>query len=84
MESVRHMSSRSRKSIAYLCIAVVVLAAVLPGVSALEYAVPQPGWVLLPDLATTLDLPVAPPADEQPDSHLSLASPRAPPRPVSS
>lgn len=78
------MSSRSRKSIAFLCIALVLLAGVLPGVSALDYAVPEPGWVLLPDLATTAAFPVAFQSDEQPDSFLSLASPRAPPRPVSS
>jgi hypothetical protein len=74
------MSSRSRTPVAYLCIAVVVLAAFLPGVSAFDYAVPAPQFALLPDLAVVADLPLAIPGNERPSSLLSLVSPRAPPR----
>lgn len=73
------MSHGSRRSVAYLCIVVVALAAFLPGVAAFDYAVPELPWVLLPDLAVTIVLPVAPPCDEQPSSLLSLVSSRAPP-----
>ena len=73
------MSRRSRTSVACLCIVVVALAAVLPGVAAIDYAVPELPWILLPDLAATAAIPVAPLADEQPSSLLSLVSSRAPP-----
>jgi len=62
-----------------LCIVVVALAAVLPGVAAFDYAVPELPWVLLPDLAAAALIPPPPPCDEQPSSLLSLVSSRAPP-----
>ena len=74
------MTSRSRTPVVYLCIAVVVLAALLPGVSPLEYALPAPQFALLPDLAGAIDLILAIPGNERPCSLLSLVSPRAPPR----
>jgi hypothetical protein len=58
---------------------VVALAAFLPGVAAVDYAVPVLPWVLLPDLAATAVVLVAPSCDEQPSSLLSLVSSRAPP-----
>jgi hypothetical protein len=73
------MSRGSRTSVACLCIVVVALAAFLPGVAAFDYAVPVLPWVLLPDLAATAVVLVAPPFDEQPSSLLSLVSSRAPP-----
>jgi hypothetical protein len=73
------MSRRTRTSVAYLCIVVVALAAFLPGVAAFDDAVPVLPWILLPDLAATACVPVAPPCDEQPSSLLSLVSSRAPP-----
>jgi hypothetical protein len=73
------MSRRSRSSVACLCIVVVALAAFLPGVAALDYAVPELPWTLLPDLASTAVVLVAPPCDEQPSSLFSLVSSRAPP-----
>ena len=42
----------ARRSFAVLCIAVVLIAALMPGVAGLDCAIPEPGWVLLPDLAT--------------------------------
>ena len=74
------MSRRSRTSVAYLCIVVVALAALLLGVAAFDDVVPELPWILLPDLAVTAVVLVAPPCDEQPSSLLSLVSPRAPPR----
>ncbi len=44
--------ARGRRSIACLCIVVVLVAALMPGAATLDYAIPEPGWVLLPDLAT--------------------------------
>ena len=73
------MSSSSRTSVAYLCIVVVALAAFLPGVAAFDYVVPELPWTLLPDLAVTAVIFVAPRCDEQPSSLLSLVSSRAPP-----
>ena len=64
------MSSRSRTPVAYLCIAVVVLAAFLPGVSAFDYAVPAPQIARLPDHAIVADLPLAIPGNERPYSLL--------------
>ena len=62
-----------------LCLVVLVVAAFLPGGAALDYAVFELPWVLLPD-----DTPVASGiavtrCDEQPASLLSLVSSRAPP-----
>jgi hypothetical protein len=72
---------RPRRSVVGLCVAVIVLAAFVPGLSALDYALLEPVWVLLPDeVALAVDLPVAP-CDEQPASLLSLVSSRAPPAP---
>lgn len=73
------MSRRSRTSVACLCIVVVALAAFLPGVAAVDYAVPVLPWVLLPDLAAAAAVLVVPPCNEQPASLLSLAASRAPP-----
>ena len=73
------MSTRSRKSVACLCLVVVVLAGCLPGMAAFDYAVPEPQWILLPDLGAATVGPVAHTADEQPSSLLSLVSSRAPP-----
>ena len=71
--------SRPHRSVVFVCIVAVALAAFLPGASALDFAVFEPTWVLLPDLAPVL-VPLAPPvADEQPQSLLSLAASRAPP-----
>jgi hypothetical protein len=71
--------SRPSRSVAGLCIAVIALAAFLPGISALEYALFEPQWVLLPD-----DTPVAVCStvacrDEQPVPLFSVLPSRAPP-----
>jgi hypothetical protein len=70
---------RPRRSVAGLCIAVIVLAAFLPGVCALDYALFEPQWVLLPDeITVALDTPVVV-SDEQTVPLLSLVPSRAPP-----
>jgi hypothetical protein len=70
---------RLRSSAAAGLIAVVTIAALLPGVCALEYALFEPLWVLLPDMALRLvDEPVVV-ANEQPLPLLSLSPSRAPP-----
>jgi hypothetical protein len=72
---------RPNRSVARLCIAVIVLAAFLPGISSLDYALFEPQWVLLPDhVPVAVDSAVAP-CDEQPVPLLSLVSSRAPPSP---
>lgn len=70
---------RPRHSVVFLCIAAVGLAAFLPGVSALDYAVFEPSWVLLPDPASVAAPEAATSADEQPQALLSLLPSRAPP-----
>jgi hypothetical protein len=71
---------RHRKSIAIACIAVVLLAAFIPGVAIGLSAVLEPGWVLLPPASDVVIYPFAPVcSDEQPASLLSLLASRAPP-----
>jgi hypothetical protein len=70
---------RSHRRVIGLCVVVIAVAAFLPGISALDFALLEPQWVLLPD-----DTPVAPgPAvascDEQPVPLLRVLSSRAPP-----
>jgi hypothetical protein len=67
---------RPRRSVAILCIAVVALTAFLPGVCALDYAVPQPSFVLLPDLAAS----VVPHDTSSPDPRPVFLGRRAPSR----
>ena len=70
---------RPRRSVAAFCIAVIVLAAFLPGVSVVGYATFEPQWILLPDeVVVPVDLPVVR-CDEQPVSFLSLVDSRGPP-----
>ena len=70
---------RASRSVAGLCIAVIALAAFLPGIGAFDCALLEPQWVLLPD-----DTPVAfssapAPVTEQPRPlHSTLVS-RGPP-----
>jgi hypothetical protein len=70
---------RPNRSVAGFCIAVIVLAAFLPGVCALDQVLFEPLWVLLPDEVTVALEPPATPCDEQPAPLLSLLASRAPP-----
>ena len=70
---------RPNRSVAGFCVLVIVLAAFLPGFCALDYALFEPQWVLLPDeVVVAVDSPLVP-VDEQPVSLLSLVSSRGPP-----
>jgi len=71
--------ARPNRSVAGLCIAVIVLAAFLPGISALDYALFEPQWVLLPDEVRLAVYSPVEPGDEQPVPFLSLLPSRAPP-----
>ena len=70
---------RPSRSLVGLCVAVIALAAFLPGVSSLDYAMYEPQWILLPDEAPIPLFVAATPANEQPRPLLSLLPSRAPP-----
>jgi hypothetical protein len=73
---------RSRRSVAGL-VALVTIAAVLPGLCAFDGAVLfEPIWVLLPDPAPVLSVLPVVKTPEQPDSLLSLLASRGPPSSV--
>jgi hypothetical protein len=70
---------RRNRSIAGFCVAVIVLAAFLPGICSLDYAFIGLQWILLPDeISVAADIPV-PACDDQPVPLLSLVSSRGPP-----
>ena len=76
--TLQHMP-RPHRSVAGFCVVVIVLAAFLPGFCALDYALFEPQWVLLPDeVVVAVDSPLVR-VDEQPVSLLSLVSSRGPP-----
>jgi hypothetical protein len=70
---------RPGRSVVGVCVAVIVLAACLPGMGSSDFAVFEPHWVLLPEeVLVAIDDPAAR-CDEQPVSLLSLTGSRAPP-----
>ena len=74
------MKTRTRKTVAVLCIAVVVFAAFLPVVSAnLPPVVLTALWLVIPTVAVTVIRRDAVTCDEQPVPLLSLVPSRAPP-----
>jgi hypothetical protein len=70
---------RPNRSVVGFCIVIVALSAVLPGISALDYAVFEPQWVLLPDDTPTAVCITAGPCNEQLLSLQSFLPSRAPP-----
>lgn len=72
---------RPRRPVAYLCIAAVLLAAVMPGLSAADLAIPEPGWILLPDAGALTPVATLPVASPEPQATLTPCAGRAPPRP---
>lgn len=71
---------RTRRSVVFLCIAVIALTAFLPGGASADYAIPEPQWILLPDLAVVL-ISFTTPAPDELSSPLSPVLPsRAPPQ----
>ena len=71
--------SRARKSIVVLCIAVVVVAALLPAVSIDLVAILTPLGLVVPAVTVISISRIALSSDEQPASLLSLVPSRAPP-----
>jgi hypothetical protein len=70
---------RPSRSVVGLCVAVIALAALLPGIASLEYALFEPQWVLLPDDTPVAVCIITAPGNEQPVPLLSLLPSRAPP-----
>jgi hypothetical protein len=69
----------TRRAVAVGLIAVLTIAALLPGFAAFDGAALEIAWVLLPDeTPAPYDFPIVV-AAEQPDPLLSLLSSRAPP-----
>jgi hypothetical protein len=72
--------SRSRKTIAVVCIALVVCAAIFPGgAPEIVWADLIPLWLIVPAADVTLIVGTASQCDEQPTPLLSLAQLRGPP-----
>jgi hypothetical protein len=72
--------SPSRKTIAVVCIALVVCAAIFPGgAPEVVWAGLIPLWLIVPAADVTLVVATASRCDEQPTSLLSLAQLRGPP-----
>lgn len=72
--------SRGRKTVAVLCIAVVVFAAVMPGgVPTIVWAPLIALWMVVPAADVTGIVRIASRSDERPTSLLSLGLLRAPP-----
>ena len=70
---------RTRGSAARLCIAIVTIAALVPGLVALEAALLEPLWIVLPDATpVALDLPDLQGAEQLDSLHSPLSS-RGPP-----
>jgi hypothetical protein len=70
---------RPNRSAVGVCIAVIALAAFLPGISLLDCALFEPQWVFLPDETPVAVANAVRPSDEQPVPLLSLVSSRGPP-----
>jgi hypothetical protein len=70
---------RPNRSVAGVCIALIALAAFLPGISLLDWALFEPEWVLLPDDTPVAEDRAVGSCDEQPVPLLSLLPSRAPP-----
>ena len=75
---------RQRKTIAVICIALVVFSAFLPaGSSDIVWATLTPLWVIVPAAEVTAIVRQASRSDERPAALLSLVLLRAPPSPSS-
>jgi hypothetical protein len=70
---------RRRALAASLCLAIVLVAACLPGLAALDWVVFELPWALLPDDRTARAAEALPPPNGQPRSLFALFPPRAPP-----
>jgi hypothetical protein len=76
-------TSRTRRSVAVLCLALVVVAALAPGgASTFVYAFLVPLWLIVPAVVAIVIQRTASDCDEQPASLLSIVLSRAPPAPA--
>jgi hypothetical protein len=71
---------RPNRAFVGLCIAVVALSALVPGIGILDDAVFQPRWIQLPDATPGAAVVAIVRSGEQPVPLLSLLPSRAPPR----
>jgi multisubunit Na+/H+ antiporter MnhG subunit len=77
------VTPRTRKAAAVLCIALVLVAGILPAVSAaLGSIILVALWLVTPAVAVTAVRRAASDSDEQPFSLLALLDSRGPPRPI--
>jgi hypothetical protein len=72
------MPRPSRSAVAF-CIAIVALAALMPGIGVLACALVEPQWILLPEEVFVVLSVAVPRTDEHPGSLFPVVSPRAPP-----
>ena len=72
-----------RRYVAVVCIAAVLFAAFMPGAVAIDLAVPEPAWTLLPDLATLVPFLEVDRADLYSFTFVAPVQGRAPPAPLS-
>jgi hypothetical protein len=75
------VTPRTRKTVAVLCIALVLVAGILPAVSAVLGAVILVAlWLVAPAVVVTVVRRIASDSEEQPVSLLALLDSRGPPR----
>jgi hypothetical protein len=70
---------RPSRSVAAFCIAVIVVAALLPSAAWIDAALLEPTWILLPNDTPAELAPVVVSLDEQPLELLSVLASRGPP-----
>jgi hypothetical protein len=70
---------RPNRSVAAICIAVIAVAALLPGISPLDHAWFEAQWVFLPDRTRIVERPTLTSGNEQPLPLLAVLSSRGPP-----
>jgi hypothetical protein len=82
--SMLHRTARGRKSVAILCLALVVFATVIPTAAVDLYAILVPLWLIVLVVAITVIRTDATRSDEQAVALLSVPAPRAPPSALAS
>lgn len=70
---------RRNRGVASICIAAILLAALLPGLGLLDGALVEPHWTLLPEEVVSFAPPHVSVPGEQPVALLSSGPSRAPP-----
>ena len=70
---------RTRKVLALVCIALIVVGGIVPAAATFVYAILVPLWLIVPAVAVTIIRRAAARCDDQPVSLLALVAFRAPP-----